>query len=175
MAEQESEALELREISPDDKVSGLSLGDKAFLPLVMFLKKDARSHHQENVSKTYVFANGVTKKVVAYITLICSQIELDRPLTGLDAYRHPYPAIKIAKLAVNTEHRKQQLGRKLVSLAIAIAKGKVLPHVGCRFLAVDSHPLAIDFYDRCGFRLLETDTNRASKNPVMFLDLGKLK
>lgn len=173
MPEKQSEAFELRELSPEDKCSGLSLGDKAFLPLVMFLKKDAKAHHQENVSKSYVFVDP-TKKVVGYITLVCSQIQLDKPPAGLETYRYEFPAIKIAKLAVNTGHRKKELGRNLVALAIAIAKTKVLPHVGCRFLAVDSHPQAIPFYTNCGLRLLETDANKALPNPLMFLDLGKL-
>ena len=173
MADADNEALTLREISPDDKVSGLSLGDKAFLPLVMFLKKDARTHHVENLSKTYVFANP-EGKVVAYITIVCSQIELATPPEGLANYRYPYPAIKIAKLAVNEKHRKLKLGYKLVSLALALSKERVLPHVGCRFLAVDSHPDAITFYEKCGFRLLDTEANRQLKNPLMFVDLGKL-
>lgn len=166
-------SLELRAISPDDKVSGLSLGGKAFLPLVMFLKKDAQRHHNENVSKTYVFADS-NNKVVAYITLICSQIELDKPPDGLKDYRYSFPAVKIAKLGVNVSHRKQELGYKLVALALAISKERVLPHVGCRFLAVDSHPDAVEFYKKCGFRFLETDANRASKNPLMFVDLGRI-
>src|SRR5205814_631983 len=100
--------------------------------------------------------------------------QLDKPPVGLDGYRYPFPAIKIAKLAVNEAHRGRKLGYQLVSLALAVAKEKVLPHVGCRFLAVDSHPAAIPFYEKCGFRLLDTDTNRDSKNPLMFVDLGKL-
>lgn len=170
------EGFTLREISPDDNVSGLSFGDADFAVLKSFLKREAKIHHSENASKTYVFVDSeTTKKVIAYITLTCSQIQLGKPPPGLDGYKYPdYPAIKIARLGVNQGHQGLGLGGQLVSLALAVAKTKVMPHVGCRFLIVDSKKKSVSFYDKCGFTQLDTETNRRKNNPLMFIDLGKL-
>jgi hypothetical protein len=63
----------LRALSPDDNVSGLSLGEAAFTPLKTFLKKHSKRYHACNAAKTYVFANKAKPpKVFAYVTLICS-------------------------------------------------------------------------------------------------------
>jgi hypothetical protein len=60
-------------------------------------------------------------------------------------------------------------------LAIALVTEKVMPYVGCRFLIVDSHTSAVDFYKARGFTLLDTEENKASAHPMMFLDVGKLQ
>src|SRR5258708_22802584 len=124
MAEQ-AEEIRLRQISPDDKVRGFFLGDKDFpqryVPLTIFLQKDAKKHHKENVSKTYVAIS--EKKILGYISLSCSVIVLDTPPVGLDTYKYKsYPAVKIGKLAVDTHYRQRDLGSKLVSLAVATVK-----------------------------------------------------
>ena len=177
MANEPTEAFELRELSPDDKCRGFFLGndpgDEVYLPLTIFLQKSAKLFHTQNAAKTYVFVKG--NKATAYITLSCSQIILDKPPDGLDTYRYKeYPAIKIGKLAVDKHYRDSDLGSQLVSLAVAIVTEKVMPHVGCRFLIVDSHKSAVGFYRKRGFSLLETEENKASDNPLMFLDVGKL-
>jgi ribosomal protein S18 acetylase RimI-like enzyme len=171
--EKEQEALKLRELQVGDKVSRLKVG-MDFIPLSIFLKKSAHAHQAQHVSKTYVFTNP-DNKVVAYISLICAQIELSDQLIAVEDYPgNAYPAVKIGKLAVDVAYRDLDLGTKLVELSLAIAKQNVQPHVGCRFLAVDSHQQAIPFYEKKGFRLLETDQNKARAAPLMFIDLAKI-
>ena len=156
-----------------DKSRGFFLVEDVYLPLTMFLQKSAKTFHKHNAAKTYVFAVG--NKIKAYISLNCSQIVLDRPPDGLDEYRHKeYPAVKIGKLAVDTHYRGVDLGSKLVSLAVAIVKEKVMPQVGCRFLIVDSHKTAVDFYQKQGFSLLDTEENKSRENPIMFLDIRRI-
>ncbi len=63
--------LYLRPIRPGDKVTGFSLGDKNLTPLKTFLRKDARDHHNNNVSKTFLLAeNPDASKIYGYITLV---------------------------------------------------------------------------------------------------------
>jgi len=169
------EKLILRELSPDDNVSGLSLGAAEFAPLKRFLKKDAKSYHQQNAAKTYVFCEeSAASKIAAYITLVCSQIQVSPP-SGLDGFPYKdFPAIKIARLAVDSSFRDNDLGTKLIAWAVAISTTRVMPHVGCRFLAVDSKQQSIKFYEKCGFRLLDTEQNKQRNHPLMFMDIGKL-
>ena len=82
--------------------------------------------------------------------------------------------MKIAKLMVDSDIRKNGLGMKLVKLAVAVAIDKIMPNVGCRFVTVDAHRSAIDFYKACDFVMLDTDENRHSQDPLMFYDLGKV-
>ena len=173
MAGEQDEALQLRELQAGDRVNKLDAGQD-FLPLAMFLKKNAHSHQAQHVSHTYVLADAANR-VVGYISLICAQIELDAPLEEVENYPgESYPAIKIGKLAVDRHYRGKDLGSKLVDLSLAIAKENIQPHVGCRFLAVDSHKDAISFYQKKGFRLLETEENKGRRAPLMFVDLSKV-
>jgi hypothetical protein len=69
---------EIRQIEPGDTLTGLSLGDAAFLALKNFLRKQARAYHNQNLAKTYgVFRTNEPNRVVGYITLVCGQIETE--------------------------------------------------------------------------------------------------
>lgn len=120
------------------------------------------------------------RTVVAYISLVCGEIVLERgAIAGEDAldYRYPnYPAVKIARLAVDSDLRESglKLGKQLVDLAVAIASEIVAEHVGCRFVVVDSKKDAVKFYEKMGFTLLDTEENKSRREPVLFVDLMKL-
>jgi hypothetical protein len=62
----------------------------------------------------------------------------------------------------------------MVDLALGIAKREVCPSVGCRFVMVDSKKGSVKFYERCGFTMLNTASNRGRTEPVMYVDLGKI-
>jgi hypothetical protein len=62
----------------------------------------------------------------------------------------------------------------LVDYALALIKNRIMPLAGCRFVVVDANQPAIEFYKKQGFTLVDTETNRANKCPLMFLDLSKL-
>ena len=90
MAQQDNGEYFLRELSPDDNVSGLSLGDQEYQPLKTFLRKHAKRYHEQNTAKTYVIvATDKPQKVVAYITLICSHIQTATIPDGVGAWTFP--------------------------------------------------------------------------------------
>jgi GNAT superfamily N-acetyltransferase len=161
----------IRPIAPDDVVRRFSL-NKKFLPLQIFLQKDAKDHHNSHVSKTYVIVEG--KRVHAYISLSCAQVKLDSHPDDLPGYKYDYPAVKIGKLAVHEDYERRDFGSDLVDLAIAIAKDAIRKHVGCRLLLVDSHQDAVEFYQKKGFLMIDTEENKKRPCPVLFLDIGKL-
>ncbi|WP_164730599.1 GNAT family N-acetyltransferase [Pelagibacterium montanilacus] len=168
----------IRHIEPSDRVTGLSLGHPEFAPLKAYLKKEARRHHEQSLARTYgVYTPQDDGKVRAYITLVAGEVAIkdgDEELVDGFNYKH-YPAIKIARLAVDSELRGMELGRTLVRLAIGIAKDTICPAIGCRFVVVDAKRLSIGFYERCGFTAIDTQDNLARSEPVMFLDLHKLE
>ncbi len=172
--------VDLRQIEPDDKVTGLKLGKEEFATLKTFLQRHAKKFHANNLGKTYAgFLNGNGRsKVIAYITLVCGEVVTEGGDMLNDReigypYR-AYPAVKIARLAVDTRYARQGLGRRLVELALGITKNEICPSVGCRFVVVDAKKASVPFYRKCGFTLLDTTGNRARTEPIMFLDMAKV-
>lgn len=169
--------INLRQIEPGDKLTGLSLGDADFQPLKTFAQRDARKFHQENLAKTYAFFNG-GGKLVGYITLICAEITTERagelaPPDVVYTYKS-YPAVKIARLAVDQRFRGLDLGRQLVSFCLGIVKETICPNIGCRFVVVDSKKKSIGFYEKCGFTMIDTASNRDRPEPIMYIDLHRV-
>lgn len=165
----------VKQIEPGDKLSGLSLGHEDFTPLKIFLKKQAHKYEQQSLARTYAAFS--PSKVVAYITLTCGEVVSKHDAGSLvDDVEYPYdhfPAVKIARLAVDKRVQKKGLGEALVRLAVGQAKNIICPTVGCRFITVDSKQQSVEFYKRCGFTLLDTAENRERPSPVMWIDLSK--
>jgi predicted N-acetyltransferase YhbS len=172
--------IEIRQIKPSDRVTGLSLGNEAFTPLKIFLQNTAQKYESQSLSRTYAAFLSDTGKVVGYITLVCGEVVTengDEPLIQEEELGYPYkhyPAVKIARLAVDRRVGGIGLGRYLVKLALGQAKNIICPAVGCRFVVVDSKTESVNFYQKCGFTLLDTPANKNRKAPVMWIDLNKV-
>lgn len=130
------------------------------------------------MARTYgAFSVDAPNKLIAYITLVCGQIELEDPDLGdgVDYRYDHYPAVKIARLATDSRLRKSGIGKALVDFSLGVIRHQVCPWVGCRFVVVDSKQTAVKFYeDKCGFTLLDTEENRKLDSPLLFLDLYKV-
>lgn len=163
----------LREIEPGDNIARFSLGEAEHAPLKAFLKKRARQYHQQNLSKTYVLVDQGDATVYGFVSLTCSDVHLEVK-TPIPDFPYNYPCVKIVRLAIDKTMKRSGLGTELVNWSISIAKEKVMRHVGCRFIIVDSKKSAVGFYEKCGFTLLDTDSNRASLHPVLYIDLQKV-
>jgi GNAT superfamily N-acetyltransferase len=176
----------IRELSSSDRLNSFKTGDAAFVALKSFLTNQSIEFHSASIAKTYVaialekdamgeLVEASSVGVLAYITLICSEIDMRTGYIVEDCtHANTYdslPAIKIARLAVDKRYRGQRIGDQLVALAIAIASDIVAPVIGCRFVITDAKSAAINFYSKVGFTMLETEINRALENPVMFIDL----
>lgn len=168
-------AYSIRQIEPGDILSGLSLGDAAFQPLKTFLQRHAANYHKADLGKTYgAFLDEQPTKAIGYVTLVCGEIAAFEELKAEEDFPYlQFPALKIARLAVDRRHRTAGIGYQLVLLAIGVAKAEISPRVGCRFVVVDSKRQSVEFYRRQGFTLLDTADNRARETPIMFLDLNK--
>jgi len=169
--------LTIRQIEASDRLTGLSIGEEKYLPLKMFLQRHAKTYHKQDLGRTYgVFSD---KKIIAYITLVCGEIVLEGNDQLLDEpdlhYKYKsYPAIKIARLAVDARRRGEDVGSVLVQVALGTAKEIICPSVGCRFVAVDSKRDALEFYLKQGFTILDTPENKKRNEPVLFVDLHKV-
>ncbi|MGL5430589.1 MAG: GNAT family N-acetyltransferase [Vibrio sp.] len=173
----------IRPISPSDKVNTFKTGREELQPLKTFLRNQACEFQQGMIAQTYVCV-ALDKQepkdkgmIIAYITLTCSELDVTTGYVVEDcpyANRYDYlPAVKIARLAVDSRYQYKGLGKTLIQLALDIAINDIYPTVGCRFVTTDAKPTAVDFYEKEGFTFLDSDENRERENPIMFIDLFK--
>lgn len=173
MAADELAEYELRQLQPGDKFTGLKFGDEAFTPLKTFVRVHAQTYSDQLLARTYVLAE--RERVVAYVTMVCGEIASEREMADLEGadykYDH-YPAVKIARLAVTKKLQDKKLGRLLVEFCLGRSL-EISAIAGCRFVVVDAKRASVPFYEKVGFRLLDTKENRARGEPLMFFDLKK--
>jgi GNAT superfamily N-acetyltransferase len=148
------------------------------LPLKIFLQRHALEYERQGLARTYAAFQVEPRRVLGYITLVCGEVVTNDGdaclIAGVDyRYKH-YPAVKIARLAVDQSVQRVGLGKHLVDLALGIAKREVSPLVGRRFVTVDSKRDSVKFYERCGFTMLDTPANEARREPVMYVNLSKV-
>jgi len=169
----------LRQILSNDNTARLSLGNESYTPLKIFLKKTAFDFHQYEIAKTYVLIDQASSssRVWGYITLMNSEILLNegqRPQESAATSKYEaFPAVKIARLAVDKDLQGKGLGTRFLDWCINHVKLAIMPHVGCRFVVVDAKRESIAFYEKSGFVLLDTESNRSDDHPLMLFDLYK--
>lgn len=151
-------------------MAGFSLPESQ--ELEQFLKFEALESCANNITRTYVLVR--ENKVTAYVTLLCASIDIAPGAVQRPDVRGEYkafPALKIARLAVDCNHQRRGHGKLLIKLAIALAK-EVMRLVGCRFVMLDAKRTAQAFYEQMGFEVLAGKT-ATRIHPIMFLDLAK--
>jgi GNAT superfamily N-acetyltransferase len=143
-----------------------------------FLRRSALRYQINNLAQSYVYVDVSTpypQTVLGYISIVVSEIKNSDAATEEENFRFNYPAVKIARLAVDLRlQRTGGYGRDLISFCIALVKREIMPRVGCRFIVVDANRPALDFYQKCGFTFVDTESNRGAEHPVMFYDLQKV-
>jgi predicted N-acetyltransferase YhbS len=170
-------SFELRELSPADGCNALSLGNPAFAPLKSFLRKEAKKLHQEHLARTFVLVPQGGTKVLAYLTTLCTHVAVEQfdEHEVLNGFRYKdYPAIKLARLAVDTSIKRQGVGSQLVDFLIGLITDHVMPHTGCRFLVVDSKPESVSFYAAKGFLPIGVSNDEENATTTMFIDLKRV-
>jgi GNAT superfamily N-acetyltransferase len=159
---------ELR-IVPLDKRCDLSSFSSSNEDLNDFLKSDAIKSQEDLISRTYLCL--WHERVAGFFTLVTDTIEvkLIEQDDSIDGYTYQkYPAIKIARMAVDEKFSGAGVGRYLLLSAV----GKVhhiSQEVGCRYITVDSKREAIGFYEKNGFKLIKKYEKR--KFPPMYLNM----
>jgi GNAT superfamily N-acetyltransferase len=167
----------IRKLDQGDNVQNFKLGNEAFLPLKTFLQKQAKTFQESNIAQTYV-AVTAQDAIAVFITLTCSEIDLQNHYAISDcshANNYEYlPAVKIARLAVDSRYRENGIGTALLDFAIALIIDRVADSVGCRFVVTDAKIEAVEFYAKQGFTVLNSYQSGESDYHLMFLDLDIL-
>lgn len=94
----------IRKLEASDTVQNFKVGSEEFLPLKTFLQKQAKQFQQSSIAQTYVAVTD-DKNIIGYVTLTCSEIDLQDGYELADcSHANNYeflPAVKIARLAVD--------------------------------------------------------------------------
>lgn len=125
-----------------------------------FIANEALADQKKGYSITYVGIIG--GKPAAFVTLIAAAYRTeDFRAAGADGYRYrDIPAIKIARMATDTQFQGRGCGRTLIDYSFTVALN-VKKHVGCRLLITDALPERVNWYVQRGFSLT-TDSKRTA-------------
>lgn len=167
----------IRPMRQGDCKVAFALADDRHKPLKIFFRRDSERASAQLITQTYVAVpeDPADRRILGFISLMSAEIALGGTYSVKGkprADRYPsQPAIRIARLAVADGTRGSGIGRDLLSLSLSIAVDRVCTSVGCRFLITNAKQESVGFYGKQGFTMLDTDSNRASPAPVMWLDL----
>ena len=156
-------------ITPLDKGYNLSSFASSNEDLNDFLHNDALKSQEDLISRTYLCL--WNSRIAGFFTLVTDTIEvkLVEKEDSIDDYSYQkYPAIKIARMAVDERLSGLGIGRYLLLAAV----GKVhhlSQEVGCRYITVDSKKEAVGFYEKNGFKIIKKYENR--NFPPMYLNM----
>lgn len=169
---------ELRLLRDTDSCTALRLGDAEFLPLKSFLRRQAKRFQKTNLARTFVVVEQGRGTVVAYVTILCTQVKVHQVAAPDAEGEYPYgdyPALRLARLAVDSRLQRDGIGSRLVNFVLALATEHIMPHAGCRFLIVDAKPKSVSFYKRKGFSAIGDVPDGGAPQTLMFVDLHKLQ
>lgn len=116
-----------------------------------FLSKFARQADEQNSARTWVNLDKKLGKITGYISISNTSIEKEEASPTVKSYINPIPALLIARLAIDKNHKKQGLGEKL--LLFGFQKAKELNEISAiQAIVVDTlNENAEKFYKRYGF------------------------
>jgi len=108
-----------------------------------YLYQDAIRSFKDHIAKTWLLCEHKTGNIAAYMTLIMDSIKLsfsEKELHNLDYPFRTIPAMKIAKLAVNSSlsEKYKGIGTFLIDSAMGIATNCNDDYCAARFLTVDA-------------------------------------
>lgn len=161
-----------------DKIKPFDCGDT---DLNDFLFDDALYYQKQLLANTFILEDDY--QTIAYFCLLNDKISQTTVAKNLwrkirktlphEKHFGSYPAVKIGRLAVSVQFKRNGLGSDLIS-AIKQMLINNTAISACRFLTVDAYKDALPFYLKNGFRLLVNDIEKEQYTVPMYFDLKKL-
>lgn len=147
-----------------------------------FLLSDAKNYAEELLAVTYLMIDAETDDIIAYYSLLNDQIRFTEENKSVrnrinrqipfSKQRTHYPAVKIGRLAVAEAYAHQGVGQAILeSIKYKFSHGN---RTGCRFITLDAYAHAVEFYEKCGFRLF-TEKDAGEETRLMYFDLKTFK
>lgn len=159
----------LRDISNETDTSSFDCGDD---DLNDFLQSDALQNQEDWLSRTHILYS-TENLPVGYFTITLDTLHKGRLALSDKIADYPYqkyPAVKLARLAVDRRFQNRGIG-KLLMKHFFIAAYTLMKEGGGRFITVDAKNSALGFYQRFGFRAVPSQKNNEIVS--MYLDFRK--
>jgi len=121
-----------------------------------FIKHDAINYQLKYLAHTTcVFFDN---KLVGFYSLSADALNLEssekkRVGKSVGKRLRTYPAIKLARMAVDKAYKRSGLGSSIVEIIKGFAVDLNQKGIAIRFITVDAYPQVIGFYKHCGFIL----------------------
>ena len=169
--------LAFKRLDSESSTEGFNCGDD---DLNDFLLHDALPYQSELLTVTYLFSDKEDKPL-AFFSVSNDALKdqdfekwnnISRKIPNRKR-RKDYPAVKIARLGVDTSLHGKKLGTQIIHFI-----KNWFAHdnkTGCRFLLVDAYnkPETVGFYESNGFALL-TEKDETKRTRLMYFDLTRM-
>jgi GNAT superfamily N-acetyltransferase len=136
-----------------------------------FVHHSLKPQVRKNLSVAYVLTDSEQDhRFAGFYTIAQHMIDVSL-LTSLELGSLPrkIPCSRLVMLGVDKDYKGQQLGSRLMKHALLLAQS-VAKQIGGFGMYLDADPLAVDFYQKLGFKLLVR--NQAPDSSPMFLPLA---
>jgi predicted N-acetyltransferase YhbS len=145
---------------------------------VFFARYAGQNQFKLHIGTTYV-AVDESGSIVGFLTVASCSIEVaglpKKKLTRrLPSY--PIPALRLARMAVDTAKQRAGVGSPLMKALFIVARDQARK-TGCAFVVVDAKPGAESYYERYGFEVVPIAAGELEARPTprpMFLELGAI-
>ncbi len=166
--------MRIRKLEEDDNLESFSCGVPEY---DNFLRRYAYANQDSfYVGVTYVADDD--GEIVGYFTIAGGHLRFDELPADLwaDRPRYPAPIMRLARLAVDTRHCGQGIGKALVGYALRLAL-RQRDLLGCIGVLVDALPERASFYEGLEFMnvdLLLGRTREPAHTVTMFLPIEEI-
>jgi GNAT superfamily N-acetyltransferase len=142
-----------------------------------FLLHDAKISSKELLTVTYILEN--SESTIAFWSLLNDKVIKKQVDPGFwenlwgsmpEGKRYSsYPAMKIARLAVASDFKGQDIGTAILDSlkALFITNNRT----GCKFITVDAYRTSLKFYEKNGFKFMVERDDKQSHTRPMYFDL----
>ena len=177
----DTEKLSFIRIRPSYSVKQFNCGDR---DLDDFILNRAPAFQKHLLAVSYACTDSSTGQVLAYCSLANDRVALDnfRDKTEFNRFRKKsgfpnekrlksYPAVKLCRLGVDISAKKHRIGTTILNYikSMFVIDNKT----GCRFLTVDAYLNAVPFYEKNGFRFMNSEDDDPHTR-MMYFDLMDL-
>lgn len=138
-----------------------------------FVRNSLKSQVKKSLSVAYVLTDADQEdRFVGFYTIAQHIVDVSL-LSTLQLGSLPFkiPCSRLVMLGIDKRYRGQQLGSQLMKHALTVTRA-VSRQIGGFGMYLDADPLALDFYQKLGFVLLEGD--KAPASSPMFLPLSAM-